>query len=200
MTTGTRQDRGRLFYLMGPSGAGKDSLLDACRNQRVSGQRLRTAPRYITRHEGAGGEDHIAVTPGDFHQQLEHGRFALHWLANGRHYGIGIEVDRWLAAGDVVLMNGSRAHLEQALGRYRELLVPVLICVDPEKQRQRLVDRGRETAAEIEARVERARRLQSELESRFVTIHNNGTLSGATEQLLAIIRDHLPERLSRHQN
>lgn len=194
MTTAIRHDSGRLFYLMGPSGAGKDSLLEACRGRRLAGHSLRTAPRHITRDGGAGGEDHIAVTPEVFHQQLDEGRFALHWRANGRHYGIGIEVDQWLAAGDLVLVNGSRAHLEQALSRYPDVLVPVLVCIDPDNQRQRLLDRGRETAAEIEARVERSRRLQSELEERFVTIHNNGTLAHATQQLLAVVNDHLPDR------
>lgn len=193
MTTAIRHDSGRLFYLMGPSGAGKDSLLDACRGRRVSGYRLRIAPRHITRDEDSGGEDHIAVSPDAFHRQLEEGRFALHWRANGRDYGVGTEMDEWLAAGDVVLVNGSRAHLEQALNRYPNLLVPVLICVDPEHQRQRLQNRGRETAAEIDARVARSRRLQAELEDRFVTIHNDGTLAHATEQLLAVINAHLPE-------
>lgn len=194
MTTANRHDSGRLFYLMGPSGAGKDSLLEACRGRRVAGHRLRTATRHITRDGGAGGEDHIAVTPEAFHRQLEEGRFALHWRANGQHYGIGTEVDHWLAAGDIVLMNGSRAHLHKALNRYPDVLVPVLICIDPDNQRQRLLNRGRETAAEIEARVERSQRLQAELEERFVTVHNNGTLAHATVQLLAVINDHLPDR------
>lgn len=194
MTTAKQPGCGRLFYLMGPSGAGKDSLLDACQGRMVSGHRLRIAPRYITRNVGAGGEDHIAVTPELFDQQLEQDRFALHWQANGRFYGIGIEVDQWLAAGDIVLVNGSRAHLEKALSRYPDVLVPVLISIDPHTQRQRLLARGRESATEIEARVERSRRLQSKLRARFVTIHNDSTLAHATEQLLGVINDHLPDR------
>ncbi|MFC4259484.1 phosphonate metabolism protein/1,5-bisphosphokinase (PRPP-forming) PhnN [Marinobacter lacisalsi] len=196
MTAAKQQDSGgRLFYLMGPSGAGKDSLLDACRGRRVAGHRLRIAPRYITRQEDSVGEDHIALTPEAFRQYRDSGRFALHWQANGQHYGIGTEVDQWLADGDVVLVNGSRARLDQALERYADLVVPVLICVDPENQRQRLLNRGRETPAEIDARIERSRRLQSDMEDRFITIRNDGTLAYATHQLLAVINNQLSDRV-----
>lgn len=193
MKTRMQERRGRLFYLMGPSGAGKDSLLAACRDQRVSGHRLRAAPRYITRHADSGGEDHIALTPRAFRQQLDNGRFALHWHANDRSYGIGVEVDQWLADGDMVLVNGSRAYLDEAWSRYGDQMVPVLICVEPEHQRQRLLRRGRETTVEIDARIERSRQLQAGLGRRFASIHNNSTLDHAAEQLLTVIGNHLPD-------
>lgn len=176
---------------MGPSGAGKDSLLDACRGQDVSGRRLRIAPRHITRRAGSVGEDHIALTPAAFRVQMDNGDFALHWHANGRRYGISIAVDEWLANGDPVLVNGSRAHLDEALAKYGDRLVPILVCVDLHRQRQRLLDRGRESADEIDARIERSRRLQARLEHRFATINNDGSLTHATRQLLAIIDHHL---------
>lgn len=188
-----RPDQGRLFYLMGPSGAGKDSLLDACRGESVAGSPLRIAPRHITRGASSGGEDHIALTPEAFEQQVAEGRFALHWRANGRGYGIGIEINDWLQAGEAVLINGSRGHLEEARARYGDLLVPVLVCVDPRQQRQRLLARGRESAAEIEARIERSLRLQAELGNRFATIHNNGSLAHAVSELLATVRAYLPD-------
>ena len=191
MATAIQPDRGCLFYLMGPSGAGKDTLLDACRGQEVSGRHLRIAPRYITRRAGSGGEDHIALTPAVFRVRVDNGDFALHWRANGRCYGIGVEVDRWLANGDPVLVNGSRAHLDEALTQYGDSLVPIMVCVDFDRQRQRLLDRGRETIEEIDARIARSRRLQARLEHRFATIHNDGSLTHATRQLLAIIDHHL---------
>ena len=187
-------DQGRLFYLMGPSGAGKDSLLDACRGEAVAGHTLRIAPRHITRGAHSGGEDHIALTPEAFNQQVAARRFALYWRANGRGYGIGKEIDDWLRAGEAVLVNGSRGHLDEARARYGHRLVPVLVCVDPRQQRQRLLARGRESAAEIEARIERSLRLQAELENRFATIHNNGSLAHAVSELLATVRAYLPDR------
>lgn len=193
MTTASQQNGGRLFYLMGPSGAGKDSLLDACRGQRVAGHWLQVAPRHITRRSEAGGENHIALTPAAFQQSLDDGLFALHWQANGRLYGIGIEIDHWLAAGDAVLVNGSRAYLDEARARYGNVLVPVMVCVAPGIQRQRLLERGRETPEEIEARIERSIRLQDQLGDELATVQNDGTLADATARLKDLILRHLPE-------
>ena len=55
---------GRLIWLMGPSGAGKDSLLAALR-QREHPQLL-VAHRYITRPASAGSENHIALSEKEF--------------------------------------------------------------------------------------------------------------------------------------
>ena len=51
---------GRLIWLMGPSGSGKDSLLSALRQREHS--QLLVAHRYITRDANAGSENHIALS------------------------------------------------------------------------------------------------------------------------------------------
>jgi hypothetical protein len=55
---------GQLIYVMGPSGAGKDSLLGFAR-EKVPGEPVVFAHRYITRPTG-NGENHIALTPEEF--------------------------------------------------------------------------------------------------------------------------------------
>ncbi len=72
--------------------------------------------------------------------------------------GVGIEIDLWLHAGFDVVVNGSRAHLPQARARYQSALLPVCLQVSPEILRQRLENRGRENASEINARLARAAR------------------------------------------
>ena len=91
--------RGRLIYVVGPSGAGKDSLLEWMRARLPADSGVRLARRTITRPAGAGGEDHIAATDAQFDEALARGEFALHWRANGHRYGIGREIEQWLAAG-----------------------------------------------------------------------------------------------------
>lgn len=182
----------RLFYLMGPSGAGKDSLLLRCR-ERLSERSCLIASRYITRPPGLQGENHLWLSEAEFLQRLQLGTFALHWSANGYRYGIGLEIDRWLELGLDVLVNGSRAHLEQARARYGERLVPLLLQVDPGLLQQRLSARGRETQEEIAARVERARLLSAELPADAIVIDNSGELEAALGQLLqAVQRSYLP--------
>jgi ribose 1,5-bisphosphokinase len=178
--------RGRLFYLMGPSGAGKDSLLCRCR-ERLGGQPCLVAARYITRAPELQGENHLALSEAEFAQRVQLGAFALHWSANGHRYGIGVEIDQWLARGIDVLVNGSRGHLQQARERYGEQLVPLLLQVDPQVLERRLRARGRESAEQIAARVARAGRLAGEGLEDALLIDNNGDLDAALEQLLAAV-------------
>lgn len=144
---------GRLIYLIGPSGSGKDSLLDAAR-ETLTRNGCRIVRRVITRSAEAVGEAAQAVSVEQFESMREQGAFALSWQANGLHYGIPKEIEQWLLEGHNVLINGSRAHLQQALVRYPNLLA-VLLTVDQQVLRQRLLLRGRESVPEIEARLER---------------------------------------------
>src|SRR5690606_38401997 len=113
--------QGRLIYLMGPSGAGKDSLLQAARES-LQAFGCHLARRVITRSAESQGEDALGVTVNEFERLERAGAFALSWRANGLAYGIPREVDDWLAAGHDVLVNGSRAHLTAARQRYPNLL------------------------------------------------------------------------------
>lgn len=146
---------GRLIYLMGPSGSGKDSLLQAARAP-LEAHGCRFARRVITRSAESVGEDAVGVTPAEFERLEGEGAFALSWRANGLAYGIPIEIDEWLEAGQDVLINGSRGHLEAARQCYPQLLA-ILLQVDEAVLRQRLLTRGRETPEQIEARLARSR-------------------------------------------
>lgn len=134
----------------GASGSGKDSLLTELRQREQT--QLLVAHRYITRAASAGSENHIALSEQEFFTRAGQNLLALSWHANGLYYGIGVEIDLWLHAGFDVVVNGSRAHLPQARARYQSALLPVCLQVSPEILRQRLENRGRENASEINAR------------------------------------------------
>ena len=142
--------KGKLIWLIGPSGSGKDSLLEVLRQQ--AHPQLLVAHRYITRPANAGCENHIALSEAEFFTRAGHNLLALSWHANGLYYGVGVEIDLWLHAGFDVIVNGSRAHLAQAKARYADALLPVCLQVSPDILRQRLQARGRENGAEIAAR------------------------------------------------
>ena len=141
--------KGRLIYVVGPSGAGKDSLLHFAR-EHVAGTSVVFAHRYITRETGHN-ENHIALTREEFTARSAQGLFALEWSSHELHYGIGIEIDAWLERGCTVVVNGSRAYLARALKRYQHLEV-VHIHAAPHILAQRLSTRGRETAEQVAAR------------------------------------------------
>jgi ribose 1,5-bisphosphokinase len=176
----------RLIYVVGASGAGKDSVMAYARARLDSGSPVAFAHRYITRPADAGGENHVALSRAEFELRRTRGCFLLDWESHGHCYGIGMETAYWLAAGIVVVANGSRAYLSEARKRVGALQ-PVEIRARDEVLADRLAGRGRETREEIAARIERARRLQLD-EPDTVVIDNSGQLDVAGEALLALIQ------------
>lgn len=178
---------GRLIYLVGPSGSGKDSLIDASR-ERLAAAGVQIARRIITRSAEAKGEAAHGVTSEQFEALRAQGAFAMHWQANGLDYGIPLQVDQSLAAGRAVLVNGSRAYLAEARRRYPNLLA-VLVQVRPEVLRERLLARGRESAEEVEQRLARNARLQALADPSLHVLDNSTTLETAVAALFALLRD-----------
>ena len=176
---------GRLIYLMGPSGSGKDSLLQAAARP-LAEQGSHIVRRVITRSAEAVGEDAEAVTPDVFADLEKAGAFAMHWRANGLSYGIPRQIDDWLAQGHSVLVNGSRGYLAEARRRHPDLLA-VLLKVEPDVLRQRLLARGRETPQEIEARLARNAAFADGLEGPLVELDNSGALEDCVQRLLALL-------------
>jgi ribose 1,5-bisphosphokinase len=180
---------GRLIYLIGPSGSGKDSLLDAAR-ARLAERGCRIVRRVITRSAEAVGEAALGVSAQQFAEMQAQGAFALSWHANGLSYGIPKEIDGWLAAGNDVLVNGSRGHLHNARERYPHMLV-VLLTVDQAVLCERLLARGRESVAEIDARLARNARFNKHVladnDPRLLVLDNSGALENTVERLLACI-------------
>ncbi|MFP1870165.1 ribose 1,5-bisphosphokinase [Lonsdalea quercina] len=175
----------RLIYLIGPSGAGKDSLLEAIRAS--SPKRLLVAHRYITRPASLSGENHVALTVDEFRQRRRHGLFALDWRAHDNHYAIGIEIHLWLERGLDVVVNGSRGYLKQAQRLYGSQLFPLCLTVSPPILRHRLLTRGRENAGQIEARMQRAQEEQRHVPSDCALLLNNGPLPETLAQFWQLL-------------
>ncbi|GLO55170.1 ribose 1,5-bisphosphate phosphokinase PhnN [Pseudomonas putida] len=182
-----RSATGRLIFLIGPSGSGKDSLIDAAREQ-LTAAGVKIARRIITRSAEAKGEAAQGVTAQQFEAMRAQGAFAMHWQANGLSYGIAQHVDQWLEAGSAVLVNGSRAYLAEARRRYPDLLA-VLIDVKPQVLRQRLLARGRETPDEIEQRLARNAGLQAFDDPAVHVLDNSTTLEAAVTGLFKLLHD-----------
>ncbi len=143
---------GRLFLVVGPSGAGKDTLLAGAL---AADPRLHWARRLITRPESAGGEPFEGVSEAQFRTRLLAGDLALHWRAHGLSYGVTNAELAPLLQGRDVLLNGSRGAIAQAVARFPDLKIlhitaPLPVLAD------RLAARGREPRPQVEARLARA--------------------------------------------
>ncbi|HWK95289.1 MAG TPA: phosphonate metabolism protein/1,5-bisphosphokinase (PRPP-forming) PhnN [Pseudolabrys sp.] len=146
---------GALFLVVGPSGVGKDTLLDGARARLSGDARFVFARRVITRAADAGGEDHEAVTPDEFARRKAAGGFLLSWSAHGLQYGLPATLSEALAAGRTVIANGSRATIAELAQRVPKLVV-VEINASPEAVAARLRARGREDEAQVAERISRA--------------------------------------------
>lgn len=182
---------GTLFYLMGPSGVGKDTILNALR-ARLEDKPVMVAHRYITRPATAHGENHVALTAKEFHTRLLANSFALHWHSHDRNYGIGIEINNWLGQELSVLINGSRAYLPQARDVY-PALQPILITAPEEIIAERLYKRERESAEEITHRLQQNARLNARCTTSTTVglptavVTNDSSVDAAVDQLESIL-------------
>ena len=145
---------GTFFLVVGPSGVGKDTLLDGAR-ERLLGNRWFLFPqRIITRSADAGGEDHIPATGEEFEQLLASGKLMHHWSAHGLRYGVPISVKAQLDAGINVVLNTSRKELAAFRKMHCEVVV-IHISASASAIEARLRTRGRETDVEIQGRLAR---------------------------------------------
>ena len=173
---------GRLIAVVGPSGAGKDSVIAGL----VAAEpRLAVIRRAITRAPEAGGEAFDPLTPETFAARRQAGDFALAWGAHGLFYGIPRAALAPLAAGQDLLANLSRSALTEA-----QALVPRLtvlhVTASPATLAARLAARGRETAEDIAARLMReVAPLPSGLD--IVTLSNDGPLAGTVARAIGLL-------------
>jgi ribose 1,5-bisphosphokinase len=150
---------GTLFLVVGPSGAGKDTLLDGARTALANDSRYSFARRSITRPVDAGGEDHVAVSLPEFARLSNAGAFALEWRAHDLHYGIPRSELEPLRHGVHVIANTSRSILDEARARFQPLSI-ISVIVPLDVLRTRLEARGRENTADIDRRLARAAALE----------------------------------------
>ncbi len=174
-----------LILIVGPSGAGKDTLLNGVRNGMGEHAGLRFVRRVITRPGDLGEEEHESVTEQEFDLREQAGDFALHWRAHGLRYGIPADISFDLARGRVVIANVSRGVVAEAAEKFP---VAVVEITAPHALRQtRLADRGREDAGDV------ARRLNREIELTLpvtrLRVVNDGTKDAGVQRLLTAIRE-----------
>ena len=177
---------GTLILVVGPSGAGKDTLISGARAALHGDVRFVFPRRAITRSQIAGGEDNESMAPGAFAAAIAAGAFALAWRAHGLSYGIPVAIEASLREGRHVVANVSRSVIVEARQRYQPLRIveawaPVRVLAE------RLAARGRESSAEIAQRLARASPLP--VEGPEVTrIETTGSVAESLEKFLEILR------------
>jgi len=176
--------RGTLVLVVGPSGAGKDSIIAGAAEHLAGERRIVFARRVITRPAKAGGETHLAASPAEFAALRDADGLMLHWQAHGFEYGLPAARAADLADGLCVVANVSRTVVDEARRRYPPVLVTA-VTASPEIRAARLASRGREQTTDIETRLRRAEALSVEADA---VIANDGALGIAVTAFVGLLR------------
>lgn len=177
---------GIFVCLVGPSGAGKDTLLRLVKIELASEPGFIFPCRRVTR-AASPHEDHLVVTESAYLEGVRAGLFALAWRAHGLGYAIDRDVLSKLAAGHIVTCNVSREAIAAAKAHFPRTAT-VLVTAQSAVLAARLHARGRETPAEIDARLARNREFSENLEADFI-VDNSGEVAAAAAQLVTILQN-----------
>jgi len=177
---------GRLIMVVGPSGSGKDSILQGaalhCRNN----PRIEFVRRVITRECDPLSEVHDSVSKAQFIARQQRGDFCVWWQANGLHYGLPVAVFAKIEQGQLLIANGSRAAIPDIRSKFKQLTI-VHVVVDHDVLAARLASRQRETTEQIEHRLQRNKNMASIDGDDVVTIDNSAAKSSAIDEFIALI-------------
>lgn len=177
---------GVLVLVVGPSGAGKDALMEGARGALAGDRGFRFARRLITRPALAGAEDHDSCDEAGFAAARACGEIAMSWAAHGLHYGIPARELAGIARGQVVIANISRGAIGAAEA-LAERVVVVEITAPAAILAKRLAARGRESEAEIAARLAREAPLTTGRAELRRIVNDRSIAEGASE-LLGLLR------------
>jgi ribose 1,5-bisphosphokinase len=175
---------GRLVLVVGPSGAGKDTLIGLAQAACAGDGNIVFARRSVTR-EASATEDNEYISPEAFRQACTRGDFAMHWEAHGHGYGLPRAIDRDVRAGRTIVANVSRAVVEAMRRGYADVTV-VSITAPPEILAERLAARSRSSDGPLSDRLGRV--VDGAAAKPDVTISNVGNVEDHARELIRVIR------------
>jgi len=175
-----------LFFVVGNSGSGKDSLIqEVIKIYPPDLKSIKNPIRVITRPPSSETEEYESVDERTFLKWKQQGKFSLTWYIYGLHYGIRTEILDWLAQGHPVIINVSRNIIQSARKQFSNLRV-IFVYVPYEIITARIQDRRRENEEAMKERLERARTNQNLPDADYI-VDNTRELGTAAQNLLNYI-------------
>lgn len=176
---------GPLILVVGPSGAGKDSLIEGARRTLADDPGIHFVRRTVTRLASAD-EDHDTLSMAEFAAAERAGAFLLSWRAHGLAYGIPGVVEDYRRRAVAVVANASRAVVDQARLRWPPVRI-VAVTAPVEVLAQRLRQRGREDGDAAAGRLAQAA-ITLPTGPDVVTVTNSGTLDEGRAAFVVALR------------
>jgi guanylate kinase len=179
----------RAVVITGPSGVGKGTLIRSLRERMPE---LQLSVSATTRRPRAGeteGVDYHFLAPEEFDRHVREGDFVEHADYAGASYGtLRSELETRSASGAPVLLEielqGARQVRDAMPSAVQVFIAPPSL----EALRARLVGRGTDEPAQIEARLRTAEQ-EVAAQDEFAHVVVNDRLENAVDELAAIVRD-----------
>jgi ribose 1,5-bisphosphokinase len=178
---------GRLVLVVGPSGAGKDTLIGLARAALADDPSV-VFPRRLVTRPSSRWEDHDTLTPEAFEDGVRAGTWPLCWRAHGLGYALPPALVEDLAQGRTIVANVSREAVAGARARFPSVCV-VYVTAPADVLAARVAGRGRD--ADVRGRVSRVAPVEAELAPDLV-IDNGGRAEEAAAKLIGVIRGTVP--------
>jgi ribose 1,5-bisphosphokinase len=184
MASGDPIGPGRLVVVVGPSGAGKDTLIAQAR-ARLDGDAAFVFPLRLVTRAATADEDHLTISEGEFARAAGLGEFAFWWEAHSLKYALPATINDDIRVGRTVVCNVSRGIVSALRLRYLQLSV-VLVTAPAEVLAGRLAGRGRTSDGDLAQRLGREAPSPTEFAPDH-TIENVGDIADGTARLVAAI-------------
>lgn len=174
---------GRLLLVVGPSGAGKDTVIAGAKAACADRTDV-VFPRRVVTRDASAAEDHDSLDAAGFDRALADGAFAFWWPAHNLRYGIPRAIDDDIRAGRTVVCNVSRGIVADLRLRYAHV-VAVRITAPADILAARLAGRGRGSDGPLPDRIKRNEAYAGFQPDR--TIDNSGSPAAAIRRLVKLI-------------
>jgi len=179
---------GVLVLFSGPSGVGKDTVLEIVLNKDKSLQRSISLTTRDIRDNEIDGRDYYFISKDKFDNMLENGE-VLEFAQYGKNfYGTPkAPVDKWLSEGKTVILKIEVQGAQQIKNLYPDAVGIFVLPPSMEVLENRLRSRGTENEEDIQKRLEIARNeVAKSTDYDFVVV--NDDLDSASNDVLAIIK------------
>lgn len=179
---------GTVFVIVGPSGSGKDTLLNWLRAELQDRSEILFVRRIVTRPSDKGHEDHDTMELAKFLSAKEAGEFATVWQAHDLHYAIPASAKDHVDQGGLAILNGARRALDQLEAAFTRLQI-IHLDVDPSILAGRLANRGRNSDTNLSARLAQ-QTLDFQAKTPIIHVANNGPVEEAGRHIVELIEQH----------
>lgn len=188
------QQRPLLVVISGPSGVGKDTIVQRMKERGLSMHFVVTATSREQRETEIEGQDYFFVSKEQFEHMIEDGELLEHAVVYGEYKGIPKKhVQEAMASGKDVVMRLDVQGAETIRSLYPQALLIFLSTQDEDELVERLKRRRTETAERLQLRIDTAR---EELEKvplfDYYVLNPELQVDSTVDNVLAIIQaEHL---------